>query len=642
MDYTFHFQLRKPSYDGAADINDVNVNMDNIDSIVFTIDENSLSRDTELETLIRSHIVALELDHPDASVTTDKIRDSNITTSKIMELAVTTGKLANLGVTTEKIANDAVTDSKIGNRNVNDPESDNATYTGFLTAIINKITSAIRSLRSNVNSHIGNISNPHSVTAEQAGAAPKSHTSADNRYGISSRSDYGHSMSSSAIPIVSGEGAAGLDNGKYANEGHVHPAQTSITGNAGTSSKWLSKMLLNLIGDASGTGSFDGSETTNVNLTLANSGVTAGTYTKTTVDAKGRVTSGSNPSTLSGMGITDTYTAIQIDGKILIVNEKLSEVEAIARGASRAFVFETLIALNAWLAISSNIAQLRTGDNLFIIELGVPDYWWDGTQKQILETEKVDLSNIYTKDDIAILLSGKEPVIAKGTSSQYWNGLKAWTDFATSVRAALLTGLSTASTENNAVTAADSLLIAIGKLQAQINATVAGNVTSASKWYSERKLSLTGDGAASLSVDGSKDVSAILTLATSGATAGSYGPTAAATLGFGGTIIVPYITVDVKGRVTAIVARNMILPATPTSVTGTAGNVTGIVAITNGGTGLSTAPSMLINLASTTAASPLAASPRPGITGILPIANGGTGNTTGKAATADELNYTGY
>ena len=56
--------------------------------------------------------------------------------------------------------------------------------------------------------------------------------------------------------------------------------------------------------------------------------------------------------------------------------------------------------------------------------------------------------------------------------------------------------------------------------------------------------------------------------------------------------------------------------------------VTGTLPIANGGTGLTSAPSMLVNLASKTATSPLQASPRPGVTGTLPIANGGTGQTT--------------
>ena len=46
-------------------------------------------------------------------------------------------------------------------------------------------------------------------------------------------------------------------------------------------------------GDATWSASFDGSTNATGTLTLANSGVTAGTYVKTTVDAKGRVTAGS-------------------------------------------------------------------------------------------------------------------------------------------------------------------------------------------------------------------------------------------------------------------------------------------------------------------------------------------------------------
>ncbi len=53
----------------------------------------------------------------------------------------------------------------------------------------------------------------------------------------------------------------------------------------------------------------------NRTLSLATSGVTAGTYFKTTVDVYGRVTSGSNPTTLSGFGITDVYTKSEVNAK---------------------------------------------------------------------------------------------------------------------------------------------------------------------------------------------------------------------------------------------------------------------------------------------------------------------------------------
>lgn len=47
---------------------------------------------------------------------------------------------------------------------------------------------------------------------------------------------------------------------------------------------------------------------------LGDSGVTAGTYKSVTVDTKGRVTAGANPTTISGYGITDAYTKTEIDG----------------------------------------------------------------------------------------------------------------------------------------------------------------------------------------------------------------------------------------------------------------------------------------------------------------------------------------
>jgi hypothetical protein len=77
------------------------------------------------------------------------------------------------------------------------------------------------------------------------------------------------------------------------------------------------------------------------------------------------------------------------------------------------------------------------------------------------------------------LLNAKEPSIAAATGSntQFWRGDKTWQDLATAVRAAVLTGLSTASSA--AVVATDTLLVAIGKLQAQINGKLDSTATAA-------------------------------------------------------------------------------------------------------------------------------------------------------------------
>lgn len=62
------------------------------------------------------------------------------------------------------------------------------------------------------------------------------------------------------------------------------------------------------------------------------------------------------------------------------------------------------------------------------------------------------------------------------------------------------------------------------------------------------------------------------------------------------------------------------------------GGLTIPIPILKGGTGLTSSPSMLVNLGSTSAASVMQASPRPGVTGTLPVANGGSGATTAASA----------
>jgi hypothetical protein len=57
-------------------------------------------------------------------------------------------------------------------------------------------------------------------------------------------------------------------------------------------------------------------------------------------------------------------------------------------------------------------------------------------------------------------------------------------------------------------------------------------------------------------------------------TAGKAGETANKALAFGGSFIDPEITVDAKGRVTALAARTITLPAAPASVSGNAGTAT--------------------------------------------------------------------
>lgn len=69
-------------------------------------------------------------------------------------------------------------------------------------------------------------------------------------------------------------------------------------------------------GAASGSGTYDGSADTDITLTLTDSGIAAGAYTRVVFNVKGIAVSGSNPDTLAGHGITDTYRAVDIDSKL--------------------------------------------------------------------------------------------------------------------------------------------------------------------------------------------------------------------------------------------------------------------------------------------------------------------------------------
>ena len=94
--------------------------------------------------------------------------------------------------------------------------------------------------------------------------------------------------------------------------------------------------------------------------------------------------------------------------------------------------------------------------------------------------------------------------------------------------------------------------------------SVPGNAGTATKLATKRTISATGDATWSVSFDGSGNASAALTLATVNDAPGTFGPTAAATLAFGGSFNVPQVTVDANGRVTLSKHWAIKLPATPT------------------------------------------------------------------------------
>jgi hypothetical protein len=104
----------------------------------------------------------------------------------------------------------------------------------------------------------------------------------------------------------------------------------ALTGNASTATKLQTARTLSLTGDGTASMSFDGSANATSALTLANSGVTAGTYRGITVDAKGRITSIVPVTTVAGYGITDAITTANIGSQSVASAAKLTTARTVA------------------------------------------------------------------------------------------------------------------------------------------------------------------------------------------------------------------------------------------------------------------------------------------------------------------------
>ena len=145
----------------------------------------------------------------------------------------------------------------------------------------------------------------------------------------------GSSANLGSLALAPGEPAVALDTMKMLvgdSNGKPVVINPDATGKADTADKLTTARTISLSGDVTGSANFDGSANAPVTATLANSGVTAGTYPKVTVDAKGRVTGGSN------------LTATDIPA---ITTAKLSDAGTLEKTANKA-------AANGYASLDAN------------------------------------------------------------------------------------------------------------------------------------------------------------------------------------------------------------------------------------------------------------------------------------------------
>lgn len=137
------------------------------------------------------------------------------------------------------------------------------------------------------------------------------------------------------LQLVAGELGVALDTGElYVGNQNDTPVlvKAASTGVVASASKLDQARNITISGAATGTGAFDGSQDIEIALTLANSGVTPGTYTKVSVNEKGIITYGDTLSktdlpTIEIIDISGLKDALDAKATTTALNEAKTELQ---------------------------------------------------------------------------------------------------------------------------------------------------------------------------------------------------------------------------------------------------------------------------------------------------------------------------
>lgn len=107
----------------------------------------------------------------------------------------------------------------------------------------------------------------------------------------------------------------------------------ALVGNASTATTLQNSRDFSISGDVVATAqTFNGAGNVTLNTSLTETGVTAGTYTKVEVDAKGRVISATAPTSIADLLINDVYTKQEVQAIVSELEKKIAELHLYVMG----------------------------------------------------------------------------------------------------------------------------------------------------------------------------------------------------------------------------------------------------------------------------------------------------------------------